>query len=258
MIHKWLHYFEVYERHVSPFRGRRVTLLEIGVSHGGSLEMWRHYLGRRATIVGIDISPRVAELASPGIDVLVGDQSDESFLEELVQRYGSFDVIIDDGSHFPEHQKASIEYLWPHLNDGGIYVVEDLHSNYWSDYGGRVGSPETFIAWLGHRIDDMHAFHSRDDDFVVNDWTRTLNGLHVYDSIAVLDKHLREPLENRRTGRPVFDDIYGTQADSMIDEYHRRQLESLGRPMARVRRTLRDPRGAYRRATARFKRDDDM
>lgn len=78
LIDKWDHYFEVYERHFEPFRGRRPTMLEIGISHGGSLQMWRHYLGPGSTIVGVDIDPRVAALAERGIEIAVGSQADPS------------------------------------------------------------------------------------------------------------------------------------------------------------------------------------
>lgn len=254
LIHKWLHYFPIYERHLAPFRGRRVRLLEIGVSQGGSLQMWRRHLGRRASIVGIDLEPRVAGLGEPGIDVLVGDQSDPVFLQSLVDRYGSFDIVIDDGSHLPAHQIASLELLWPHVSDGGIYVVEDLHSNYWPEYGAGRGRPDTFIEWTKQRIDDLHAHHSREPGFEVNDWTRTIAGLFVYDSVVVLLKGDRPAPVHRKTGRPAFDTVYGADADAMIDEEHRRQLASLGTPMARLRRARRDPLGTARRAVARVRR----
>src|SRR5215472_13475880 len=44
-IWKYTHYFDIYERHFSRFRGREVNVLEIGVYSGGSLEMWRDYFG---------------------------------------------------------------------------------------------------------------------------------------------------------------------------------------------------------------------
>ena len=72
MIHKWLHYFPIYEQFLAPYRGRPCTLLEIGVSHGGSLQMWRDHLGSKSRIVGIDIEPRVAELAERGIESTSG------------------------------------------------------------------------------------------------------------------------------------------------------------------------------------------
>lgn len=254
LIHKWLHYFPVYERYLEPFRGRRVTMLEIGVSHGGSLQMWRDYLGRRSTIVGIDIDPRVRELAEPGIEIHVGDQSDGEFLGSLSERYGGFDIVLDDGGHFPGHQIASITHLWPSLRVGGVYLVEDLHTSYWARYGAGRGHPDSFISWLHERIDDMHAFHSEEEGFTVNDWTRTLDAVHLHDSIVALEKAEREPPTHRRTGRPAFDDLYGTPIETTIDEHHRAQLESLGRPAARLRRAWRDPRGTAERVARRVRR----
>lgn len=254
LMHKWLHYFPIYEQYLRPYRGRAVTMLEIGVSHGGSLEMWRHHLGRRSAIVGIDIEPRVVELAATGIEVLVGDQSDPAFLATLTARHPTFDIVLDDGSHLPEHQIASIIHLWPHLADGGVYIVEDLHSNYWAAYGAGRGQPQTFMAWLYERMDDMHAFHSRDADFQVNDWTRTIDAIHIYDSVAVLQKVRREPPVARKSGRPSFDDVYGREVNSEIDEQHRAQLASLSSPTARLRRLRRDPRGTLQRAMHRLQR----
>ncbi|MBK9346116.1 MAG: glycosyltransferase family 2 protein [Burkholderiales bacterium] len=57
MIHKWMHYFEIYERHFGQFRNQPISLLEFGVLHGGSLQMWKHYFGKQAKIYGADINP---------------------------------------------------------------------------------------------------------------------------------------------------------------------------------------------------------
>lgn len=248
MIHKWMHYFPIYERHLAPYRGKRVTMLEIGVSHGGSLEMWRHYLGRRAHIVGIDIDPRVTTLGGRQISVYAGDQSDSTFLDEIVRRHGPFDIVLDDGSHLSRHQIASIEHLWPHVVDGGMYIVEDVHSNYWPDYeGGGRQAPGTFVEWTSRRIDDMHAWHSRESDFVPNDWTRSIDGVHVYDSVVVFDKAARTAPSHRMTGRPSYPDIYGIPADERITPEHRAQLASLNAPLARLRRLARHPLSTLRR-----------
>lgn len=254
MIHKWLHYFPIYERHLEPFRGRPVKVLEIGVSHGGSLQMWRHYLGRKATVIGVDIEPRVTELREKGIELEVGDQSDPIFLAELAERHGPFDVVIDDGSHQPAHQIASLVNLWPHLAEHGVYIVEDLHTNYWPEYGAARGAPHTFISWVQARIDDMNAFHSREPNFEITSWTETLTDLHVYDSVVVLGKAQRVRPEHRKTGRPYFNDIYGRDANELIDENHRAQLASLGTLPARLRRACRDPLRALRRAADRITR----
>ena len=57
VVNKWKHYFEIYDRHLSRFRDREITVLEIGVAGGGSLEIWRKYFGPKAKIVGLDINP---------------------------------------------------------------------------------------------------------------------------------------------------------------------------------------------------------
>jgi hypothetical protein len=61
VMHKWDHYFEVYERFLAPIRHTRPVVLEIGVQLGGSVEMWRYYFGPAARIFGIDINPEAKQ-----------------------------------------------------------------------------------------------------------------------------------------------------------------------------------------------------
>lgn len=58
LIHKWKHYFPIYERHFRQWVYKPLTFVEIGCGLGGSLQMWKRYFGPHATIVGIDILPR--------------------------------------------------------------------------------------------------------------------------------------------------------------------------------------------------------
>jgi Methyltransferase domain len=258
LIDKWMHYFGIYERHFDPFRRSGARLLEIGISHGGSLQMWRSYLGRRATIVGVDIEPRVASLAEPGIDIHVGSQSDPEFLRGLIDRYGGFDIVIDDGSHWFADQRVSFDVLWPAVSEGGVYLVEDVHTSYLASYEGGRGVPQTFVASVKDRIDDLHGFWIDGQEPVasasasasgpaVNGWTTTIAGIHVYDSVVVFDKATHDRPVRRMTGRPAFDTLYDHPVDRFIDDDHRAQLASLNSPIARVRRTLRDPRSAAER-----------
>ena len=66
LIHKWMHYFDIYERHFKPFRYQSPRILEIGVSHGGSLDLWREWFGPGAHITGVDIDPAF-KLSQKGI-----------------------------------------------------------------------------------------------------------------------------------------------------------------------------------------------
>lgn len=204
MIHKWDHYFDIYHRHLQNFRGRPITLLEIGVYHGGSLEMWRTYLGRRARIVGIDFDERVATLADGTAEILIGDQSDRSFLAQLRDRLGPIDIVIDDGGHTMEQQLVSFDELWPAVTPGGVYIVEDLHTSYWPEFGGALQGPGTFIEFAKSIIDHQNAWHVPNGELPVDNLTRSVRGLHAYDSVIVIDKGVVERPWAIRTGKPSF------------------------------------------------------
>jgi hypothetical protein len=241
LTHKWEHYFDVYERHLAGFRGRSPRVLEIGVSHGGSLDLLREWLGRGTTIVGIDLDERITDLERRSVHLAVGDQSDPGFLAGVVATHGPFDIVVDDGSHVPRHQIASLEALWPTMRSGSVYLVEDTHTNYWDNYEGGLAKPSTFIEYAKGLADDLHAFHSRSPDLQPTTWTRTLGGLHFYDSIVVLDRLDREPPRNRKSGRPVFDTLYTKDALASLDETHLAQIEEMNRPARRIRRVVLHP-----------------
>jgi hypothetical protein len=209
LIHKWSHYFPIYERHFRRFRWQHPTVLEIGVSHGGSLDMWSDYFGPGSQIVGVDIEERCRELERPGIAIRVGDQGDPAFLDELTAEFGTFDIVIDDGSHQPVHQITSLQHLWPSVTDGGVYLVEDLHANYWSEYGGGYRREGTFIEFAKTLLDELHGRHTGDPLHGPSEWTLTLGGLHAYECVIVLDKELRGAPTNEKSGQPVFDTLYG-------------------------------------------------
>ena len=111
-------------------------MLEIGVSRGGSLQMWQRFLGPMATLVGIDIDASCAKHEDDNIFVRIGDQSDKSFLQSVSQEFGPPDIVIDDGSHVMSHINATFEYFYPRLPKNGIYIVEDLHTAYWEEFEG--------------------------------------------------------------------------------------------------------------------------
>ena len=204
LIHKWLHYFDIYDRHFRDHRGRPVTVVEFGVYHGGSLQMWKKYFGRRARIIGVDIDPRTLTLVEPQIEVIVGDQDDRDFLKRLREQIGPIDIVIDDGGHRMTQQIATFEEMWPGITTGGVFLAEDVHTSYWHEYGGGYLKPDTFVEYTKNMIDKLHAWH--DPDHVpVGPYTTSIRGMHVYDSIIVFDKGNVLPPAHERTGRPSFD-----------------------------------------------------
>lgn len=212
-LDKWIHYFDVYERHLARFRDSAPRVLEIGVFRGGGLLLMQRYLGDDATIVGIDIDDSARRAAQPAFEVEIGDQADPAFLEEVARRHGPFDVVIDDGGHMVSQQVASLEVLLPHVRPGGVYLVEDCHTSYWPDY---VDLPESFIEFAKHRVDDLNAFH-REPFAGTSSWTSLVDGIHFHDSIVVFDRADRLPpfCEVAGVGSALLDD-----REAMIDEAH--------------------------------------
>ena len=188
---KWDHYFPVYERYLSKYIGEHITMLEIGVLGGGSLEMWRKYLGPGTKLVGVDIDPICLKYADKDTDILIGDQEDPVFLKSIVDRYKNFDVIIDDGGHTMKQQIASLNHLYPSLADQGVYLCEDTHTNYWDRFGGGLNRQGTFIEYTKEILDVVNSKHIVTDSLQykeLNNWFHDLESVHYHDSIVVLEK----------------------------------------------------------------------
>lgn len=205
LIHKWLHYFDIYHNHFKEFRNKEITIVEIGVYHGGSLQMWKNYFGRKARIIGIDIEPKSKKFEEKNIEIFIGDQEDKDFLKKIKKKIGPIDILIDDGGHTMKQQINTFEALYDSVVDGGIYLIEDLHTSYWDEYGGGYRHTDTFIEYAKNIIDQMHAWHSHDPaSFKVDKITKSVKGMHVYDSIIVFDKHdVKQPV-HKMVGEPSF------------------------------------------------------
>jgi hypothetical protein len=191
VVNKWRHYYEIYERHFDRIRERGdVSLLEIGVAAGGSLDLWRRYFGPSTRIVGLDINPDCQRFARDGTDVMIGSQSDPEFLASVVAKHGPFDIVIDDGSHAFDHQITTFRALFPHIKPDGVYSCEDLCTSYWADeFGGGVRKPGTFIEFAKTLIDELNAWHWREG--VENEpgaFASAVHGMHFYPSLLVIDK----------------------------------------------------------------------
>ena len=200
-INKWLHYFDIYERHFSKLRGKDITILEIGVFQGGSLEMWRDYFGPKAKIYGMDINPACKALEGDNIEIFIGSQEDRTFLREVKKKLPKLDLILDDGGHTMRQQIVSFEELYDQVKDDGIYMVEDTHTSYWSNHGGGYKKRGSFIEFSKNFIDDLHAWYSHEKSrFDVSHFTKTLDSLHFYDSIVVFEKGIKTKPVAKKTG----------------------------------------------------------
>jgi len=201
-IHKWVHYFPIYERHFSGFVNRAATFIEIGVSKGGSLQLWKRYLGPFAQIVGIDNESSCKALEEDQIAIRIGDQSNPIFLQRVIDEFKQPDVVLDDGSHLMSHMAASFEFLYPRLSKNGVYMVEDLHTAYWEEYEGGFGRRGTFIERCKCFIDDLNAEHAR-GAVPISEFTKSTLSMHFYDSAVVFERGQHVKKHAPVIGRPA-------------------------------------------------------
>jgi hypothetical protein len=160
--HKWTHYFAAYDTIFAPCRARTLRILEIGVYQGASLRLWRSYFENPETvIVGIDIDPGCTRFDSSAenVHVRIGNQVDPVFLDTVTRDFGPFDIIIDDGSHHSSHLIQSFNHLFvAALKDDGIYLAEDLHTNYWLPW---KDTRQSFLDVCKELMELMHAHYTR-------------------------------------------------------------------------------------------------
>lgn len=200
-LYKWHHYFEIYHRHFQRFRGTSPVVLEIGVFHGGSLQMWRDYFGAGAKIVGIDIDPRCRQFEDELTTVLIGDQADPAFLADVRKRFPRIDIVIDDGGHMMQQQIVSFGELYPHVQPSGVYLCEDVHTSYNPRWDGGLRRPGTFIEFSKTLIDALHGWYFVPEGSELDVHTAGTYSLSFYDSVVVVEKRPIQPPRVSITGQ---------------------------------------------------------
>ncbi len=149
------HYTRVYESYLATRREQVRSVLEIGVWRGCSLKMWADYFPN-ARIVGLDIS--AADLPADLGDRVEFHLTDGTKVPLQFEKT-DFDLVVDDGSHQSRDMIHAFESWFPHVQPGGLYVVEDLHAVYWPDY--NVGcDPAAAIQYFKALIDELNC-HGR-------------------------------------------------------------------------------------------------
>ncbi len=133
--------YELYDHYFAALREKQVALLELGVSSGESLKTFATYF-TNGTVVGIDIEDRGIDFSSyPNVRFEICDQRDRARLSVVCGTHAphGFDIIIDDASHYGTWSLLSYNALFPFLRPGGLYIVEDWATGYWTDWpdGGR-------------------------------------------------------------------------------------------------------------------------
>lgn len=158
---KWSSYLTEYERMFSCFREQSIRMLEIGIQNGGSLEIWCRYFLNAQTLVGCDINQDCTKLSydDPRVHLVIGDANTDGVEEYVLSYSNKFDLIIDDGSHTSSDIVKSFARYFRHLDEGGIYVVEDLHCSYWHGFDGGLYYPYSSMAFFKRLADVINHEH---------------------------------------------------------------------------------------------------
>lgn len=176
-----------------------MTIFEIGCYKGGSLQLWKRWFGPRARIVGIDIDPNCATFEEPQIAVRIGNQADPHFLQRVIDEFGAPDIVLDDGSHIMEDINASFSFLYPRMSMSGVYMVEDLHTAYWPEFGGGLRNEASFIEISKSLIDELNAHNTR-GALRPTAFTESTVSINIYDSIIAFERGRRMETRAMMTG----------------------------------------------------------
>jgi 23S rRNA U2552 (ribose-2'-O)-methylase RlmE/FtsJ len=123
-------YERFYDFYLNYYKYKKINLFEIGIDAGRSLKMWNDMF-KQGKIYGMDIDH---EYEHEKGKIYKGDQSNRKDLDRIIKEIKIVDIIIDDGSHKPEHQLFTFNYLFQNfLNMDGLYIIEDIETSYWKN-----------------------------------------------------------------------------------------------------------------------------
>jgi len=193
-------YTRHYERHLAHLRAESFALLEIGIGGysragkgGASLRMWKWFF-QQARIVGLDIRDK-SFVDAGRIDTYQGSQTDAEVLLRMHEERGPFTVVIDDGSHRPAHIRETFRILFPLLEEGGIYAIEDTQTSYWPDWGGSTDrqSRDTTMALVKDLVDGLNHTEFRDPTHEATYTDRHVVSVHAYHNLVFIEKGQNPP-----------------------------------------------------------------
>jgi hypothetical protein len=196
-------YFPVYDKLFHSFVSKNLVFVEVGVMYGGSLYMWRDFFGKNARIIGIDSNDSARQF-SKDFEIFIGDQADPKFWDNFYKAIGQIDILLDDGGHRNSHQIQTVVSSLPHINSGGLIVVEDTHTSFMYEFGNP--SKYSFVNFASKKAENLTKRHKiiNKPDFLVS----RVHSIEFYDSIVAF--FINE--ENSKPGEAVTNNGKRTNA----------------------------------------------
>ena len=195
---KWNYhwYTQHYMEHFHRLRKKKLNIFEIGVGGdenpnegGASLMMWKYYFPN-SMIYSIDIYEKTLP-KDKRINIFKGNQADENFLKDVFNKMGSLDIVIDDGSHRGEDTVDTFKILFPVLNNGGIYVIEDIHTSYRSEEGGdseNLNNPKTAMNFFKSLTDCLNYADFIKPGYVPSYFDKNIIAIYFYHNLIFVYK----------------------------------------------------------------------
>ena len=228
---KWNNYFEIYEKILHKFINKKVTLVEIGVGNGGSLFMWKKFLGKKAKIIGIEMNPKAKKLEKYGFKIFIGDQADPFFWKSFYKNVGNIDILIDDGGHTNLQQITSLMESLKHMKNNGIIVIEDTHTSFINYKGFKNPSKNSFINFSTKIIENIH----RRNPMLkkkMNLISQMIHSIEYFDSIVSINikknkMSYSKNLQNNKKLEAFFDDYRFKRVEQKNLKRNQNQIKEL-------------------------------
>jgi hypothetical protein len=144
-------YFPAYAKLFGHLRGTNCIFIECGVLGGGSLFMWKRWLGDKARIVGVDLNPEALKWKNHGFEIFIGDQGDPNFWSELFRTVGTFDALLDDGGHQSFQQIVTLNSALTAAERDCVIAIEDTATSYFHDF--KKHGKYTFLSYAKSSTD---------------------------------------------------------------------------------------------------------
>lgn len=186
-------YTEIYHSYFKDIKDKNLKILEIGVADGNSLNAWSEYF-KNSKIVGIDIKDiNIIEkkINKKNIDFHKGSQTDENFLNTIIEKYKKFDIIIDDGSHYPKDVIKSYNILFNSLSDKGMYFVEDMQTSYIHFFKGNafdLKNGNTHMNFFKHMTDSLNYQEIANPFYKKKKYDSLITNISFYHNLVMVRK----------------------------------------------------------------------
>jgi hypothetical protein len=184
-------YFNVYDALLKEYIGKEITFVEVGVLNGGSLFMWRNFFGEKARIIGIEINKSAEVWKDYGFEIYIGSQSDPNFWNDIFERIGKVDIVLDDGGHTYQQQIITVESALENIKPGGKIIVEDTYTSYQKEYG--YPSNHSFIKYAANLVDGMNLRAPKIK--TIKNSNKAISNISFYESIVSFSIASKEDLD---------------------------------------------------------------